>query len=81
VGALEDTAIVAQIRADGIDVLVDLTGHTPEYIEKAVAFAQDAEGMAAIRARLSLGPLADAATYARGLEAAWRFIWRDWCAR
>lgn len=54
---------------------------TADYIEKAVAFAQDADGLAAIRARLSLGPLADAATYARGLEAAWRFIWHDWCAR
>ena len=54
---------------------------TADYIEKAVAFARDAEGLAAIRARLSLGPLGDAATYARGLEAGWRFIWRDWCAR
>jgi predicted O-linked N-acetylglucosamine transferase (SPINDLY family) len=54
---------------------------TADYIEKAVAFAQDADGLAAIRARLSLGPLADAATYARGLEAAWRLIWRGWCAR
>ena len=35
-----------------------------------------------VRGRLvRLGPLADAATYARGLEAGWRFIWRDWCAR
>ena len=40
-----------------------------------------AGGLAAIRARLSLGPLGDAAPYARGLEAAWRLIWRDWCAR
>jgi predicted O-linked N-acetylglucosamine transferase (SPINDLY family) len=58
-----------------------IAADTEAYIEKAVAFAQDAEGLAALRARLSLGPLADAATYARGLEAAWRRIWRDWCAR
>ena len=58
-----------------------IAADTPDYIEKAVAFAQDAEGLATIRARLSLGPLGDAATYARGLEAAWRLIWRDWCVR
>jgi predicted O-linked N-acetylglucosamine transferase (SPINDLY family) len=58
-----------------------IAADTADYIEKAVAFAQDAEGLAAIRARLSLGPLGDAATYARGLEAAWRLIWRGWCAR
>jgi len=52
-----------------------------DYIEKAVAFARDPDGLAALRARLSLGPLGDAGAYARGLEAAWRFIWRDWCAR
>jgi predicted O-linked N-acetylglucosamine transferase (SPINDLY family) len=54
---------------------------TADYIEKAVAFARDGERLAALRARLCLGPLADAAAYARGLEAAWRHIWRDWCAR
>ncbi|MCA3285174.1 MAG: tetratricopeptide repeat protein [Roseomonas sp.] len=58
-----------------------IAADTAEYIEKAIAFAQDADGLAAIRARLSLGPLGDAATYARGLEAGWRRIWRDWCAR
>jgi protein O-GlcNAc transferase len=58
-----------------------IAADTPDYIEKAVAFARDAEGLAAIRARLSLGPLGDAAIYARGLEAAWRLIWHDWCAR
>lgn len=52
-----------------------------DYIEKAVAFARDPDRLAALRARLSLGPLGDAGAYARGLEAAWRFIWRDWCAR
>jgi predicted O-linked N-acetylglucosamine transferase (SPINDLY family) len=58
-----------------------IAADTADYIGKAVAFAKDGQGLATIRARLSLGPLGDAATYARGLEAAWRFIWRDWCAR
>jgi predicted O-linked N-acetylglucosamine transferase (SPINDLY family) len=58
-----------------------IAADTADYIEKAVGFAGDADGLAAIRTRLSLGPLGDAATHARGLEAAWRHIWRDWCAR
>ena len=58
-----------------------IAADTADYIEKAVAFARDGQELAAIRAGLSLGPLGDAATYARGLEAAWRLIWRDWCAR
>ena len=58
-----------------------IAADTADYVEKAVAFARDAEGLTALRARLSLGPLGDAASYARGLEAAWRFIWRDWCQR
>jgi predicted O-linked N-acetylglucosamine transferase (SPINDLY family) len=58
-----------------------IAADTADYIEKAIAFAQDSDGLAALRARLSLGSLGDAATYARGLEAAWRRIWRDWCAR
>jgi protein O-GlcNAc transferase len=58
-----------------------IASDTADYIEKAVAFAQDGQGLAAIRAGLSLGPLGDACAYARGLEAAWRLIWRDWCAR
>jgi predicted O-linked N-acetylglucosamine transferase (SPINDLY family) len=58
-----------------------IAADTADYIEKAVAFAQDGQQLAAIRARLALGPLGDARAYAQGLEAAWRFIWRDWCAR
>jgi protein O-GlcNAc transferase len=54
---------------------------TADYIGKAVSFAQDGQSLAAIRARLSLGPLGDAAPYAKALESAWRLIWRDWCAR
>jgi predicted O-linked N-acetylglucosamine transferase (SPINDLY family) len=58
-----------------------IAADTADYIEKAVAFARDGKRLATIRARLSLGPLGDAGTYARGLETAWRRIWRDWCAR
>lgn len=50
-----------------------------DYVAQAVRRARDPQALAALRARLALGPLADGARYARGLEAAWRTMWRDWC--
>lgn len=52
-----------------------------DYIAQAIRRAQDPAGLAALRARLGLGALGDAATFARGLEAALRAMWRDWCGR
>lgn len=52
-----------------------------DYVTQAVRRAQDPDGLAAVRARLCLGPLGDAAPFARGLEAALRAMWADWCAR
>ncbi|MEO3470675.1 tetratricopeptide repeat protein [Roseomonas sp. CAU 1739] len=50
-----------------------------DYIAQAVRRAQDPQGLAAVRARLGLGTLGDRTAYARGLEAAFRAMWRDWC--
>ena len=52
-----------------------------DYIAQAIRRAQDPAALAALRARLGLGALGDAATFARGLEAALRAMWRDWCER
>ncbi|HWT07668.1 MAG TPA: hypothetical protein VN329_00790, partial [Roseomonas sp.] len=52
-----------------------------DYVAQAIRRAQDPEALATVRARLSLGPLGDAATHARGLEDALRAMWRDWCDR
>ncbi len=51
------------------------------YVAQAVRRARDPAALEAVRAGLALGPLADAPAYARGLEAALRAMWRDWCAR
>lgn len=55
-----------------------------DYVGKALAFAADREGLARLRAslrqRMRASPLMDEAAFARDLEAAYRKMWRDWCA-
>jgi predicted O-linked N-acetylglucosamine transferase (SPINDLY family) len=59
---------------------------TPEeYLRRALAHAADPQGVAALRgslrARLRESPLMDEAGFARDMEAAYRAMWRAWCAR
>jgi predicted O-linked N-acetylglucosamine transferase (SPINDLY family) len=66
--------------------LTDLITATAEdYVERAVALAASRDGLAEIRetlrARMAASPLCDAAAFARDMEAAYRAVWRDWCAR
>lgn len=55
-----------------------------DYVALAVAAARDFERLAALRAgmrdRLRASPLADGPNFARRLEAAYRGMWRAWCA-
>jgi predicted O-linked N-acetylglucosamine transferase (SPINDLY family) len=55
-----------------------------DYVAKASAFAGDLEQLALLRARLRgqvlASPLFDAPRFARNLEAAFRGMWREWCA-
>jgi predicted O-linked N-acetylglucosamine transferase (SPINDLY family) len=65
--------------------LADLIAHTPdEYVEIATRFAGDLDRLvqerATLRERLLTSPLGDAARYTRAVEAAYREIWRRWCA-
>ena len=54
-----------------------------EYVAKATALAQNLPALAKIRAsmrqRMECSPLRDAKAFARGLEGAYRMMWRRWC--
>lgn len=54
------------------------------YVAAAVALAGDASRRAALRGTLretlAASPLCDAAGFARDVEAAYRRVWRRWCA-
>jgi predicted O-linked N-acetylglucosamine transferase (SPINDLY family) len=66
----------------GLDDLV-ATGHDA-YLDAAVALARDPARVAQLRAglreRVRASKLCDAPGFARALEAAYRTIWRTWCA-
>src|SRR5262249_17432307 len=65
--------------------LPELIADTPaEYVRKAAELAGDVDRLAALRAtlreRVRTSRLTDAAGFARSMEAAYRDIWRHWCA-
>jgi len=65
--------------------LPDLVAWTPEeYVRLATALAGDLPRLAALRAglreRVQQSPLGDAPRFARNVEAAFRSMWRRWCA-
>jgi len=65
----------------GLEVFTASTAE--EYITKAVAFASQRDHLATIRrsarAMMLNSPLCDGKAYARGVEAAYRQMWRQWC--
>ncbi len=56
-----------------------------EYVKIAVSLAGDLERLeslrATLRARMEASPLLDSTRFTRNLEAAYRRMWIDWCAR
>jgi predicted O-linked N-acetylglucosamine transferase (SPINDLY family) len=66
----------------GLPELVAATAD--DYVAIARRLASDLDSLetlrAGLRARLAASPVCDGAAYARGLEAAYREMWRRWCA-
>jgi len=65
--------------------LMELVAETPEaFIESAIRLASDLDRLQALRAtlreRMRSSPLMDAPRFARNIEAAYREMWRRWCA-
>ncbi len=66
--------------------LPDWAKHTPEdYIAAAVEKSSDLASLAQLRGRLrqqfQCSPVMDGPRFARNLEALYRQVWREWCAR
>ncbi len=64
--------------------LGELVAQTPgEYLHIAAALAGDTQRLSALRAglrdRMRSSPLTDADRFTRGLERAYRTMWRNWC--
>jgi protein O-GlcNAc transferase len=65
--------------------LPEFVAQTPEeYVQIGVRFANDLPKLREIRRtmrdRLTASPLLDGATYTKNLEAAYRHVWKKWCA-
>ena len=66
--------------------LAELAAPTPErYVALAAELAGDLDRLtdlrAGLRPRMAASSLCDGARFTRGLEAAYRTMWRTWCAR
>jgi predicted O-linked N-acetylglucosamine transferase (SPINDLY family) len=67
----------------GLPELVAQDG--PQYVQIAAALARDLPRLSQLRAtlrdRMQQSPLMDAPRFARNVEAAYRDMWRRWCAK
>ena len=66
--------------------LTDLLANTrEEYIERAIALANDLPRLqqlrGALRDRLRASPIMDAPAFVKNVEAAYRQMWQTWCTR
>jgi predicted O-linked N-acetylglucosamine transferase (SPINDLY family) len=72
----------ALLKMLGLDELI--APNEAEYVQKAIELAHDLDRLDALRrgmrSRFDASPLRDEAGFTRELEAAYRAMWRDWCA-
>ena len=66
--------------------LPELIAHSDDqFVQIATTLAADLPRLATLRqglrARMQTSPLMDAAAFARNIEAAYRQMWREWCAK
>jgi protein O-GlcNAc transferase len=66
--------------------LTELIAQSPaDYVRIATELANDAARLQRLRSemrdRMRRSPLTDAPRFARDLELAYRFMWKEWCAR
>jgi predicted O-linked N-acetylglucosamine transferase (SPINDLY family) len=81
-GTVVGRAGVSQLTNLG---LPELIARTPQqYVQIAADLANDlprlGELRRTLRARMEASPLMDAPRFARNVEAAYRQMWRNWCA-
>ncbi len=83
---LSGQSYVSRFGGSGLATLglTELITHSPdEYIQTAVALANDHERLAdyrsTLRERMAASPLLDFKTFTANLEAAYRQMWRQWC--
>ena len=69
------------LRTVGLPALIAQS--EAEYVDRAVFLARASDDRAALRAglrdKVGTSPLCDAAGFTRGIEAAFREMWRKWC--
>jgi predicted O-linked N-acetylglucosamine transferase (SPINDLY family) len=74
---------LSQLMNLGLPELVGRSGE--QFVELARGLAADVGRLAAMRSalrgRMQASPLMDGAAFARGIEAAYRQMWRRWCAK
>lgn len=89
VTGLTDEALANHSRQDAIDILVNLelteliARSADDYVQIAAQLAADLPRLthlrANLRSRMEASVLMDAPRFARGIESAFRAMWREWC--
>jgi len=79
---VQGRGVASFLKTLGLDQLI--ASNERDYVQAALAAVAKPAELAAMRrnlpARLAASPLGDARTYVAAVEAAYRALWRSWCA-